>query len=154
MSICIVLDWWTFVVLVFVVHICTYNATISHFYIIGVSWDYGFVPEFSEQHLWWLKIPIFEWRSLSHLSHLKIVLGSAYETIAFLIFLFSTCRMFHVFSACLIPSFTRCRHVERSSTMSSQLSMSMAADFISLLQTFLKQRNGQPVLCIPFSSSS
>ena len=57
---------------------------------------------------------------------------------AFLIFFFSICRMFLVFSACLIPSFTRCRHVERSSTMRSQLSMSMAADFICLLQNIFE----------------
>ena len=71
----------------------------------------------------------------------------------FLIFLFSTCRMFRVFSGGLIPSFTRCRHVERFLTINSQLSMPMAADFISLLQTTLKRRIGQPVLRVSFSST-
>ena len=53
---------------------------------------------------------------------------------------------------CLIPSFTRCRHVERSLIMSSQLSISITSDFISLLQTSLKQSSGQPVLCVPFQA--
>ena len=119
----------------------------------SVSQDYGFAPGIIEQHLWWLKRLIFEWQSLSHLSHLKIVLGSVTVPMAFLIFLFSTCRMFRVCSACLIPSFTRCCHVEWSLTISSQLSVSMAADFISLLQTSLRRRSGQPVLCVPLSSS-
>ena len=117
----------------------------------SVSQDYAFAPGFIEQHLWWPKRPIFEWQSLSHLSQLKIVLGSITVPMSFRIFRFFTCRMFCVFSACLIPSFTRCCHVEWSSTISSQLSMSMAAEFISLLQTSLKQRSGQPVLRVPFS---
>ena len=94
----------------------------------SVPQDYGFAPGFIEQHLWWLKRRIFEWQSLSHLSHLKIVLGSVTVPMAFLIFLFSTCRIFRVCSACLIPSFTRCRHVEQSFTIISQLSMLMAAE--------------------------
>ena len=98
----------------------------------SVSQDYGFALGFIE-HLRWLKKPIFEWQSLSHLSHLKIVLGSVTVPMAFLIFRFSTCRMFRVVSACLIPFYTRCCHVERSSTISSQLSTSMATCFISLL---------------------
>ena len=69
-----------------------------------VSWEYGFAPGFIEQHLWWLKRPIFKWQSLSHLSHLKFVLGSATVSMAFLIFLFSTCHVFRVFSACMIFS--------------------------------------------------
>ena len=89
----------------------------------SVAQDYEFAPGFIEQHLWWLKIPIFEWQSLSNLSHLKIVFGSATVPMAFWYFS-STCRMFRVFPACLIPSFTRCRHVERYLTISSQLSMS------------------------------
>ena len=113
---------------------------------------YGFASEFIEKHLWWLKRLIFEWQSLSHLSHLKIVLDSATGPMAFLIFLFSTCHMFHVFSTYLIPSLTRCCYVEQSLTISSQLSMSMAADFISLLQSSLKWRSGQPVLRVPFLS--
>ena len=70
----------------------------------SVSQDYGFASRLIEQYLWWLKRPIFEWQSVWHRSHLKIVLGSVTVPMAFLIFLFSTCRLFSVFSACLIPS--------------------------------------------------
>ena len=52
---------------------------------------------------------------------------------------------------CMLDSlFTRCHHVKRSLTTTSQLSMSMAADIISFLQISLKHR--QTVLCVHFSS--
>ena len=80
---------------------------------------------------------------------LKMVLSSVTVPMAILIFLFSTCRMFRVCSACLIPSFTRCRHVERSLTISSQLCQWLQTSYPSCKH--LKRRCGQPVLRVPFS---
>ena len=105
-------------------YMCMYH----HCWPLSVSWDYGFTPAFIEQHLWWLKRLIFEYQSLSHLSHLKFVLGSVTVSLAFLIFLFSTCPMLFLFPVlcilCMLDSlFYEMPPHRVISTISSQLSI-------------------------------
>ena len=124
------------------------SASVSLARLWVCAWVYWTTSLVTKKTDFWMK-------SLSHPSHLKIVLGSVTVPMAaFLIFHFSTCRMFRVCSACLIPSFTRCRHMERSLIIISQLSMSMAADFISSCKYLWSEGVGSQFYMYPQAQSS
>ena len=90
---------------------------------LSVSKDHRFVP--IVQRLLWLWRPIREWQSLSHLEHVKAVVGLLATPTVFLRSLFSSAFTCCVSSNCYNPTFTVSLQASLSVAVTSQNSVFM-----------------------------
>ena len=114
---------------------------------LSVSKYHRFAP--IVQRLLWVWRPIREWQTLSHLEHVKAVVGLLARHSVFLWSLFSSAFTRCVSSYCDNPSFTVCRQASLSVAVSSQESVFMPSAWRSHLHTSLKCSWGHPIGLFP-----
>ena len=105
------------------------------------------------QRLLWLWRPIREWQSLSHLKHVKAVVGLLARHTVFLWSLFSSAFTHCVSSYCDNPTLTVCLQASLSVAVTSQESVFMPSAWRSRLHTSLKHSWGRRVGLYPVASS-
>ena len=98
------------------------------------------------KRLLWLWRPIREWQSLSHLEHVKAVVGLLATHTVFLRSLFSSAFTHCVSSYCVNPSFIVCLQASLSVAVTSQESVFMPSAWRSRLHTSLKWSFGVVLL--------
>ena len=102
---------------------------------LSVSRDHRFAP--IVQRLLWLWRPIREWQSLSHLEHVKAVVGLLVRHAVLLRSLFSFVFTHCVSSYCDNPSLTVCLQASLSVAVTYQESVFMPSAWKSRLHTSL-----------------
>ena len=123
---------------------------ISHWH-LSVLKDHRFAPIL--QRLLWLWRPIREWQSLSHLEHVKAVVGLPARHAVPLWSLFSSAFNCCASSYCDNPTFTVCLQAPLSVAVISQESVLMPSAWRSRLHTSLKRSWGRPVGLFSVASS-